>query len=103
MFYRCSNDRGTLGYWMPFLRIPRTIKSSVFDAPDERVIAQARFVLCLISLLAVHIDPTQPAQYATAATLVLTAYAALSAGLVALTYTGFLLRRHSTSFTLQIS
>ena len=75
---------------MPFLRIPRTIKSSGFDAPDERVIAQGRFVLCLISLLAVHIDPTQPAQYATAATLVLTAYAALSAGLVALTYYRFL-------------
>jgi signal transduction histidine kinase len=71
---------------MPFLRIPRTIRSSVFDAPDERVIAQARFVLCLISLLAVHLDPTQPAQYPSAATLVLTAYTVLSAGLVALTY-----------------
>jgi signal transduction histidine kinase len=75
---------------MPFLPIPRTIKSSVFDAPDERVIAQARFVLCLISLLAVHLDPTPLAQYATAATLVLTTYAVLSVGLVALTYYRFL-------------
>jgi signal transduction histidine kinase len=74
---------------MPFLRIPRTTHS-VFAAPAERVIAHARFVLCLISLLAVHLDPTQPAQYAAAATLVLTAYAVLSAGLVALTYHRFL-------------
>jgi signal transduction histidine kinase len=71
---------------MQFLRIPRTITSSVFDAPAERVIAQGRFVLCLISLLAVHLDPTQPATVVT----LLTAYAVLSAGLVALTYYRFL-------------
>jgi len=34
------------------------------DAPVERIIAQGRFVLCLLSLLAVHLDPTQPAHYA---------------------------------------
>jgi signal transduction histidine kinase len=72
------------------IRLQRIAGSVLFDAPAERVIAQCRFVLCLISLLAVHLVPPQAAQYATAATLILTVYAILSAGLVALTYHLFL-------------
>jgi signal transduction histidine kinase len=78
---------------MPFSQVAQRIVgnihvafSDIFDGPAERVIAQSRFVLCLISLLVAHL---QPAQYATAATLVLTAYTILSAVLVALTYRRF--------------
>ena len=31
--------------------------SDIFDVPAERVIAQSRFVLCLISLLVAHLQP----------------------------------------------
>src|SRR3981081_610485 len=62
--------------------------SEILDVPAERLIAQSRFVLCLITLLVNHLQP-QPAQYAAAATLILTAYTIFAAGLVALTYHRF--------------
>jgi signal transduction histidine kinase len=64
--------------------------SDIFNVPVERLIAQSRFVLCLISLLVAYLQPIYPAQYATAATLILTAYMLFSAGLVVLTYHRFL-------------
>jgi signal transduction histidine kinase len=82
---------------MPLLRILQRIvrsetilRSDILDAPAEQIIAQGRFVLCLISLLSVHLHPTEPAQYSAAVILVLTVYTVLSAGLVALTYRRFL-------------
>ena len=35
--------------------------SDILDVPAERVIAQSRFVLCLITLLVTHLQPVQPA------------------------------------------
>ena len=64
--------------------------SDIFNVPIERLIAQSRFVLCLISLLVAYLQPIYPAQYATAATVILTAYTFFSAGLVVLTYYRFL-------------
>ena len=65
------------------------VSSDIFDAPAERVIALSRFILCLLSLFIAHLQPTQPAQYASTATLVLVAYTVFSAGLLALTYQRF--------------
>jgi signal transduction histidine kinase len=82
---------------MPFSHIAQRVvghkqvaSRNIFDVPAERVIAQSRFVLCLISLLVAHLQPIQAAQYANEATLVLTAYTIFSAVLVALTYHRFL-------------
>ena len=82
---------------MPFSHVAQRVvghkqvaSSDIFDVPVERVIAQSRFVLCLISLLVAYLQPIYPAQYATAATLILTAYTIFSAGLVVLTHYRFL-------------
>ena len=81
---------------MPFPYVAQKIvakqvaSSNIFDVSAERVIAQSRFVLCLISLVVAHLQSIQPAQYAPVATLVLTAYTIFSAGLVALTHRRFL-------------
>jgi signal transduction histidine kinase len=72
------------------LRPNTIILSGILDAPAERIIAKGRFVLCLISLLSVHLYPIEPAQYSAAVILALTVYTVLSAGLVALTYRRFL-------------
>jgi len=47
-------------------------------AAQERVLARARIVLVAASLLAIYVDPTEPARYATAAYALLLAYAATS-------------------------
>ena len=80
---------------MSFSHIPQRVVgrkplafSDIFDVPAERVIAQSRFVLCLITLLVVYLQPVHP-RHATAATLTLTAYTIFAAGLVALTYYRF--------------
>jgi signal transduction histidine kinase len=81
---------------MPFSHIAQRVvrhkqvaSRHILDVPAERIIAQSRFVLCLITLLVAHLQPVKPAQYATAATLILTAYTIFAAGLVALTYHRF--------------
>jgi signal transduction histidine kinase len=63
--------------------------SDMLDVPAEQVIAHSRFILCLITLLVANLQPLRPAQYAAAATLILTAYTIFAAGLVALTYHRF--------------
>ena len=80
---------------MPFSQLAQRVvghkqvaSSDIFDAPAERVIAQSRFVLCLITLLVAHLQPVEP-RYATATTLTLTTYTIFAAGLVALTYHRF--------------
>jgi signal transduction histidine kinase len=82
---------------MPFSHIAQRVvghkqvaSSDIFDVPVERVIAQSRFALCLISLFVAYLQPIQPAQYGATATLVLTVYTLFSAGLVVLTYHRFL-------------
>jgi signal transduction histidine kinase len=47
-------------------------------AEQERVLARARFVLVAASLLAIYVDPTEPVRYATAAYVLLVAYAGTS-------------------------
>jgi signal transduction histidine kinase len=64
--------------------------SDILDVPAERVIAQSRFVLCLITLLVATLQPIRPAQTAAVATFILTAYTIFAAGLVALTYHRFI-------------
>ena len=63
--------------------------SDILDASAERVIAQSRFGLCLITLLVALLLPGQPTEYATAASLILTAYTIFAAGLLGLTYHRF--------------
>ncbi len=82
---------------MPFSHVAQRVvghkqvaSSDIFDVPVERVIAQSRLTLCLISLFVAYLQPIQPARYAAAATLVLTVYTLFSAGLVVLTYHRFL-------------
>src|SRR5258705_11669308 len=82
---------------MPLLRLSRRVSRSerftvadVFDAPAERVIAQGRLVLCALSLAAIHLDPTQPARYASAAYDFLIAYSAFAAVLLVVTIWRFL-------------
>jgi signal transduction histidine kinase len=47
-------------------------------AAQERVLARARFVLVAASLVAIYIDPTEPARYSTAAYVLLISYAGTS-------------------------
>ena len=49
---------------MPFSYVAQKVvghkqvaSSDIFDVPAERVIAQSRFVLCLISLLVAYLQP----------------------------------------------
>ena len=88
-------DSGYTDCMMSFSHITQSLgrkqlaSSGILDVPAERVIAQSRFVLCLITLLVTHLQPVQPSQYASAATLILMAYTIFAAGLVALTYHRF--------------
>jgi signal transduction histidine kinase len=68
----------------------RLASSDILDVAAEQVIAQSRFVLCLITLLVANLQPGPPAQSAAVATLILTAYTIFAAGLVALTYHRFI-------------
>src|SRR5437899_113592 len=77
---------------MPLFRLSQRLSRSepfipadLLDAPAERVVAQGRLVLCALSVWAIHLDPTEPARYATTAYGLLIAYFAFSAALVALT------------------
>jgi hypothetical protein len=63
--------------------------SDILDAPAERLIAQSRFGVCLITLLVALLLPGQPTQYATVASLILMAYTIVAAGLLGLTYLRF--------------
>ena len=81
---------------MPLLGVPHKMaraeivtRADIFDAPSERLIAQGRIVVCLISLLGNYLEPTQSAA---AASLILVGYAIFSAGLVVLTRHRFLNR-----------
>jgi signal transduction histidine kinase len=70
--------------------LERATSADIFNAPAERVIAQGRLLLCALATLAIQIAPSQPTQYASPAALVLLAYLALAAILVALTRYRFL-------------
>jgi hypothetical protein len=70
--------------------LERRTRADIFNAPTERVIAQGRLLLCALSMFAILFDPTQPAQYAEAAQLLVLAYFVLAALLVALTRYRFL-------------
>src|SRR5207248_11071351 len=70
--------------------LERTTSADIFNAPAERVIAQGRLLLCALASLAIQWAPTQPTQYAEAATLVVFIYLAFAAILVALTRYRFL-------------
>jgi signal transduction histidine kinase len=75
---------------MPLLQLTRrlagrTTNIDLTDLPAERVIAQGRLALCVLSLIAVNIDPTDPIEYARTALSLLSAYLAFAAGLVTVT------------------
>jgi signal transduction histidine kinase len=80
---------------MPLLRSSRRIllgekiaPADVFDAHSERVIAEARIILCALSLLAIWLDPGQLGDSPTA-TQVLIAYSALALALLAIPFWKF--------------
>src|SRR5437763_6754531 len=73
--------------------LARITHADMFNAPTEGVIAQGRLFLCALSILAIALEPPQPAQYAEATTLTLLAYLAFSAILVGLTRYRFLSSR----------
>src|SRR5437667_9818384 len=70
--------------------LERLTSADIFNAPAERVIAQGRLLLCALAILAIQFAPTQPTQYAQVAELILWAYFAFAAILVALTRYRFL-------------
>src|SRR5436309_2644597 len=77
---------------MPLLRLSRRLAraeritaADLFDAPAERVIASARIFLCAMSLVAVQVDPSQPARYATAVTAILWTYFAIACAVAFIT------------------
>jgi signal transduction histidine kinase len=81
---------------MPLLRIPQKMarsekvtRADVFDMSSERLIAQGRVVVCLISLIDLTFGPPT-AQNATAAIFALAVYAVFSTILVAVTSYRFL-------------
>src|SRR5262249_51778314 len=96
-FYLKSGSLGgqRIGHAMPLLRSSRRIllgekvtRADVFDAHSERVIAEGRILLCVLSLLGIWLDPMQLADSATA-TKVLLAYSALALALVAIPFWKF--------------
>src|SRR2546430_601484 len=70
--------------------LERITSADIFNAPAERVIAQGRLLLCALAALTIQFAPTQPTQYAATAELILWAYLAFAAILVALTRYRFL-------------
>jgi len=81
---------------MPLLRIPQKMaraekvtRADIFDMSSERLIAQGRAVVCLISLIALAVA-SPPAQHARTALFVLIAYGIFSTVLVAVTSYRFL-------------
>src|SRR5205809_5115880 len=70
--------------------LERITSADIFNAPAERVIAQARLLLCALAALAIQFAPTPPTQYAATAQVILWAYLAFAAVLVALTRYRFL-------------
>jgi signal transduction histidine kinase len=66
-------------------RLEQLTAADLFDAPAERVIAQGRLVLSAFALLAVQIEPTEPALYATVVNYLVLTYLLIAVALVVLT------------------
>jgi hypothetical protein len=82
---------------MPLLRLAKRIAraekvthADIFAVHSERLIAQGPLVLCILSLLAIYLKPTQPARYVPITLLLVVAYSAFAIALVALTSHTFL-------------
>src|SRR5262245_25678910 len=60
----------------------RLTRGDLLDAPADRVIAQARLVLCALSLIALQLDPVEPNAGAQPVYIVLQAYFAFAAVMV---------------------
>src|SRR5439155_2428828 len=68
----------------------RVTSADIFNAPAERAISQGRLLLCALAILAMQFAPIQPMQSSSAIALVLLAYFAFAAILVAVTRYRFL-------------
>src|SRR5207244_3412622 len=64
--------------------------ADIFAVHSERLIAQGPLVLCILSLLAIYLKPTQPALYVPINLLFVVVYSAFAIALLALTSRTFL-------------
>jgi len=74
--------------WTPFGNYEFLARLRTFESPQEtlrraQVIATGRVFLAIVSLLAIYLDPTEPARYATLAYGLMIFYALFSVGAVA--------------------
>jgi signal transduction histidine kinase len=73
----------SLSSWLHRVSASRQgVRADVFDAPAEWVIAQGRLFLCALSLVAIYLEPAQPAHFALATDYMLTGYFIYAVGLV---------------------
>jgi len=61
------------------------VPTDIFDAPAERLIARGRVVLCTLSMLALHLEPTPPTGYAVVIYITLIFYCLFAGLLIAWT------------------
>ena len=69
---------GAWGRRMSSVRPAGDFGTWLLEVPAERVIALARVALAALALVAVQLDPTQPANYATETHLILVCYLAFA-------------------------
>jgi signal transduction histidine kinase len=86
-----------VGSHMLSIRVARQIvqpitatRADLFDVPSEQLIARARLILCLFSLLMLYFEPTQFVPTAVTSFTIFLAYSAFAVVLVALTRDRFL-------------